>query len=287
MMDATTTLNPLSRKGFSLSEGQSREMQRAELREAAKGFEEMMLKIMLKEMFPKEGEESGFFGNGTGSGVYQQLFIDELARVSASSDQFGLAGMVERDVAAKAGLTDESEKRTEPIPGKSLGRHLPLPLRRSGYKSPAANGNADPSLSGQALRRYNEARFSLEAPLKGRISSEFGKRVDPFTGAERRHKGLDIAAPAGSVVSAAASGTVKYSGWQEGYGNIVIIGHEGGYETRYAHNSDNMVRKGDAVTAGQPIAKVGSTGRSTGPHLHFEVRRQNTPVDPSDLFATN
>jgi murein DD-endopeptidase MepM/ murein hydrolase activator NlpD len=159
-----------------------------------------------------------------------------------------------------------------------------MPLRRLGHR-PSANGVVDPSLKSQALRNYNEARFSLSKPVEGRISSDFGERKDPFTGKTRRHKGLDIAAPAGTKVAAAASGKVTYSGWKPGYGNIVIIEHAGGYETRYAHNSGTKVREGDTVTAGQPIATVGSTGRSTGPHLHFEVRQNGAPVDPGKYLA--
>lgn len=114
-----------------------------------------------------------------------------------------------------------------------------------------------------------------------RVSSGFGLRLDPFSGVERAHHGLDIAAPAGSPVRAAADGVVRYAGKRGGYGNVVILSHADGTETRYAHCKTLAVRPGDRVEAGADIATVGSTGRSTGPHLHFEVRRDGQPIDPA------
>jgi flagellar protein FlgJ len=287
MMAATHNITSLPGMATSKSDREGLEHRRAKLREAAQGFEEMLLNRMYQEMFPNEDEEGGFFGEGAGSGTYQQLFINELAKITAASGQLGLTEMVERDVAARAGLTEESSnKRTEPIPGTTLGRPLPIPYRRTVLGS-ATDVKADPTLANRALQSYNEIRFSLQSPVKGRISSPFGERNDPFTGNSRQHKGLDIAAPAGTKVSAAASGTVAFSGWKPGYGNTVIIEHGDGYETRYAHNSDLTVRKGDTVTAGDTIAKVGSTGRSTGPHLHFELRQDGSPVDPGKYLARN
>jgi murein DD-endopeptidase MepM/ murein hydrolase activator NlpD len=96
----------------------------------------------------------------------------------------------------------------------------------------------------------------------------------------QRHDGIDIAAPEGTGIGAAASGTVVYAGEQSGYGSIVILRHEGGLLTLYAHASKLLVRHGDRVGAGQPIAKVGRSGRTSGPHLHFEVREGTRPRNP-------
>lgn len=111
-------------------------------------------------------------------------------------------------------------------------------------------------------------------PSRGSISSRFGKRYSSF------HTGVDIAAPRGSANKAADGGIVTFTGWSGGYGNLVIINHENGYETYYAHNDSITCKKGQRVARGDKIGTVGSTGNATGPHLHFEVRVNGVPVDP-------
>ncbi|WP_422134512.1 MULTISPECIES: M23 family metallopeptidase [unclassified Endozoicomonas] len=115
---------------------------------------------------------------------------------------------------------------------------------------------------------------------KGWLSSRFGQRADPFTGKLSWHSGIDMAAVNGSDIIAVAAGVVTWSGDRSGYGLMVEVNHVNGYVTRYAHNYSNEVKVGDIVTRGQVIAKVGSTGRSTGPHVHFEVIRNGKHVDP-------
>lgn len=114
----------------------------------------------------------------------------------------------------------------------------------------------------------------------GVVTSKFGYRRHPITGRRSMHKGIDIAGKRGSDILAMADGLVIYAGRKSGYGNIVEIRHANGLETRYAHNQRNLVREGDLVRKGQVIAKLGSTGRSTGPHIHFEVRRNGEAIDP-------
>lgn len=120
----------------------------------------------------------------------------------------------------------------------------------------------------------------LVRPADGAISSTFGTRVHPIFGDTRMHSGIDFASPMGAPVRAAASGTVVSASYQSGYGNAVVINHGGGVATLYAHLSAFSVREGQTVTASMRIASVGSTGYSTGPHLHFEVRVNGVPVDP-------
>lgn len=117
-------------------------------------------------------------------------------------------------------------------------------------------------------------------PAQGPITSPFGYRVHPIFGTMRFHTGVDIGAYYGSPVLASDSGVVIDSGWMGGYGNCIIVDHGGGYSTLYAHCSELYVSYGQSVARGQQIAAVGSTGNSTGPHLHFEVRINGEPVDP-------
>ena len=114
----------------------------------------------------------------------------------------------------------------------------------------------------------------------GYVSSGFGSRLDPFTGFEGPHEGIDLAAPPGTPILAAASGIVSYADEGGSYGMLVEITHGGGYVTRYAHNASILVQPGETVRRGDTIALLGSTGRSTAPHLHFEVLRDGYPVDP-------
>jgi murein DD-endopeptidase MepM/ murein hydrolase activator NlpD len=117
-------------------------------------------------------------------------------------------------------------------------------------------------------------------PLNGPITSEFGWRTHPIFGTQRYHSGLDIGGDYGLPIAAAASGTVIHSGWISGYGYTVIIDHGGGITTLYGHNESLLVGEGESVSQGQTIAMCGSTGNSTGPHCHFEVRENGEPVSP-------
>lgn len=117
-------------------------------------------------------------------------------------------------------------------------------------------------------------------PVAAPISSQFGYRMHPILGYERFHAGIDFAADYGEVIRAAAPGYVIFAGWYGGYGNTVIVDHGNGVTTLYAHADGLYAREGQAVQRGEPIALVGSTGLSTGPHLHFELRSNGEPVDP-------
>lgn len=117
-------------------------------------------------------------------------------------------------------------------------------------------------------------------PISGSVTSDFGWRMHPITGTQKFHSGIDIGGDYGMPIHAAQSGTVEYAGWISGYGNAVIINHGGGISTLYGHNESLTVSVGDTVGQGQTIAYCGSTGNSTGPHCHFEVRQNGEPVSP-------
>ena len=130
-------------------------------------------------------------------------------------------------------------------------------------------------------RELNKQVYPEGRPVQeGWISSYFGRRADPFTGFSAVHKGVDFAGPEGTVVSSVAAGLVTFSGERAGFGQMVEINHGNGLATRYCHNEKLLVKQGDMVRKGQDVSLMGSTGHSTGPHLHFEVLKNGSQVDP-------
>lgn len=121
-------------------------------------------------------------------------------------------------------------------------------------------------------------------PASGRLTSKFGNRRDPFTRKIRFHQGIDIANSSGTNIKAAAKGVVKFAGYNGNYGRTIIIDHGYGYKTLYAHNRKILVKVGDKVEKGQVISKMGSSGRSTGSHLHFEIHKDNKPINPFNVL---
>lgn len=122
------------------------------------------------------------------------------------------------------------------------------------------------------------------APVRGILTDGFGGRSDPFTGEPGTHNAIDISSAAGQAVRAPADGIVVKAEWANGYGNVIYISHGYGYSTRYGHLSAYAVKPGQHIKRGDIIAYVGSTGRSTGPHLHYEVRLNNNPVNPLEYI---
>ncbi|MCP8882375.1 M23 family metallopeptidase [Devosia sp. XJ19-1] len=225
----------------------------------------------------------------------------DMAATSASVTQ-----MMTETQQAMTGIAVAASERTENIVSElsKLGIALNLPVAPlDGVGGPllAANEGAaatspmieDANAVMQALMLYKAARDSLELapvhmPITGnfRQSSGYGNRKDPFTGNRAFHSGLDFAAPSGTSVLSAADGVVSFVGERSGYGKVVEVEHGNGLMTRYAHLSGYIAQKGQKVLTGTPIAKVGSTGRSTGPHLHFEVHRADTSLDPKPFLET-
>ena len=135
-------------------------------------------------------------------------------------------------------------------------------------------------------RNVHERAMPSGKPIaEGWLSSRYGKRSDPFTGKQVFHKGLDFAGRKGADVLAVGDGVVSWSGKSSGYGNLIEINHGNGYVTRYGHNQHHLVEVGDTVKKGQQVAMMGSTGRSTGPHVHFEVLHNGKRVNPAKYIG--
>jgi len=194
----------------------------------------------------------------------------------------------------QVGKLDDGEFNFDEEPGQG-GLEVSNGADTSAYALPETLGKSIDQLSGQfdaqqaqleALRDLLMDR-SIESslrptgmPVNGYISSYFGGRPDPFSGHSARHTGIDIAAPTGTPVTAVAEGMVTFAGQRSGYGDVIEIDHGNGYMTRYAHNSALIVHPGQRVRVGDVIAKAGSTGRSTGSHVHFEVWYHDRVVNP-------
>ncbi|MDI3523020.1 MAG: hypothetical protein PWP43_1202, partial [Bacillota bacterium] len=181
-------------------------------------------------------------------------------------------------------LSPEAGKKQESpggLPNRTLSvevlsRSLKMQSERAGLLRRSLTGLVDD------VERYQKkmAHRPNMWPVNGRITSSFGSRRSPFGGGYEVHEGIDIAAPYGSPVRATADGRVVFAGWRSGYGRLVILDHGYGYRTAYGHNSRIRVRVGQEVKGNSVIAYVGSTGRSTGPHVHYEVWFQGKKVNP-------
>jgi murein DD-endopeptidase MepM/ murein hydrolase activator NlpD len=212
--------------------------------------------------------KSGLLDKGFAHDTYLSLFDQEIARHMARREDLGLTALLQRQ------LKDADADRQLPgRPDTALPRPSTALHARRAAAIDAYRQQAGPT----------DGMFML--PVEGQHTSGFGMRLHPIDHEERLHSGMDIAAPAGTPIQAAAAGQVVFSGTQAGYGNVVVIQHEEGYSTLYAHTTANLVSVGTTVSQGQPIATVGSTGRSTGPHLHFEVRKDGKRLDPVQFFA--
>jgi murein DD-endopeptidase MepM/ murein hydrolase activator NlpD len=227
---------------------------------AARTFEAYMVSFLASTM--RSTCKDGPFNAGA-AGMFAQLFDQEIGERVASTGAFGLQDAVKRAMEGTGGIGGDGRGSRMFTPVSTTGPHAHTPAPHA--------PEAEPDLSvGGFLRR---------------VTSGFGVRANPLGAGHETHAGVDLGAPAGATIRAVKDGTVRFAGERGGYGNCVIVDHGDGTETRYAHCASLGVAPGTAVHAGQAIATVGSTGRSTGPHLHFEVRRNGAPIDPTALLA--
>ncbi|MGQ4272815.1 peptidoglycan DD-metalloendopeptidase family protein [Terrihabitans sp. B22-R8] len=172
-----------------------------------------------------------------------------------------------------------------PVKASLVGPFIPL-FGKTPSEAASGLDRLSSSIEEQQDLRARLAHLPLRAPIRSdEVTSPYGSRVDPFLGRLAFHSGVDLKAPSGSPVLATASGTVVSAGWNGGYGLMVEVRHSGGFATRYGHLSSVAVKEGDAVNIGTLIGRVGSTGRSTGAHLHYEVRRDGEPTNPGRYLA--
>jgi murein DD-endopeptidase MepM/ murein hydrolase activator NlpD len=224
-------------------------------------FTRMMIKEMRKAM-PQDGPFSG-----KEMSMYMDLLDDSLAERIAESGSMGIAKQMNRHLQA----TDGHHLRSDTSSVPSIPSHKPTHLL--GHDTHAHHHHHAGHLPGGDSN-----------PLSGKVTSTFGKRIDPITGKARLHKGLDIAAAKGTAIQSVRAGTVTFAGEKGGYGKVVYVDHGDGLETRYAHCSEILVKTGEKISQGQTLAEVGSTGRSTGNHLHFEARKDGVAIDPESIF---
>lgn len=219
-----------------------------ELKKACQEFEAIFTYQLLKSM-RKTIDKSDLFHGGQGEEIYEALLDQELSKKLAGSGRSSLANLLYQQLKGEAGLSG-----------------LPETDMEEAVDSSAQN---------------------FQWPLKTRISSGFGWRQDPINGQRRFHQGIDLPAVEGSPVRAALPGRVIYSDYKQDYGQVVVLDHGHGFTTLYAHNKENLVKTGEWVRGGSCLARVGSSGRSTGPHLHFEVRKNGEYLDPLDYLDFN
>jgi Rod binding domain-containing protein len=233
---------------------------RAKVVELAEQFEAMLLTQMLREMRQSmlTDDSDGGDGDGLGLGAHAMTeTVDSALALSMShASRLGVSDFIVRAFERQGQAPEAPAVPAQPGSGPATG-HAPEP-------------------TGAIV----EAGASPAVVPAGSVSSGFGWRADPISGRPRFHSGTDVRMAYGHDVPVAAGGTVASVGNQGGYGLTVVVDHGGGVETRYAHLSSAPIRPGDVVESGQIIAQSGNSGRSTGPHLHFEVLNNGQAVDP-------
>lgn len=225
--------------------------------DAYQQVESMMLRQML--------QSSGAFkpAEVAGGQVRADMFVEALANAVAKGGGIGIARMLEDSL---------SQAEDAEAPAKLPKTSSPSPAKVPSSSAPPPSSAALPAV--------------LDLPAPEHVTSAFGPRIHPIEGAPKYHTGVDLRAPEGSPILAAQSGIVKSAGQRGGYGNAVEIDHGDGMSTLYAHASELLVVPGEKVRQGQAIARSGDSGHTTGPHLHFEVRVNDRPVDPTRALNT-
>ncbi len=248
-------------------------------KEAGQQLEAFFMRRMLAEMRATVGE--GMFSGGYSGEMFQDMLDEAMADEMSAAGGLGIAEMIQRELGEDPSLAvSAASEFSMSAPGGS-GRS-------------ESGSDMLPDLPPVSAKRVSQVYASTrkahshglrDMPVQARVSSTFGRRVHPVTGAKSFHEGIDLAAVKGTEVATSGPGVVVKAGKAGTYGNLVIVDHGGGLQTRYAHLDSIEVQVGQQLAAGQSIGKVGDTGRVTGAHLHFEVRRNGKAIDPKTLLS--
>jgi murein DD-endopeptidase MepM/ murein hydrolase activator NlpD len=236
---------------------------------ASKELEAFFLKRLMSEA---RGSGGGMLDGGFAGDTFREMLDGALSDQMSKSGGVGLAKVIQKSLHQDP----ETPSAIGALGVLQPSAHPPVPLAHPGRYAPTAIDGL--STTAPSAELASGAAFLKPAP--GRYTSGFGERIDPINHDASVHPGLDIAARTGTPVVAAAAGKVVRAGDAGTYGNLVVIRHPSGLETRYAHLSAVTVKAGDEVGPGQEVGLVGATGRVTGPHLHFEVRKDGKALDP-------
>jgi murein DD-endopeptidase MepM/ murein hydrolase activator NlpD len=227
---------------------------KSELKKVAQEFEAIFISQLLKVM-RETIDESGSTEEGFGKSTYTEMFDQELSVSLAKRGALGISDLLYQNL-VKSEIQKESSDSSQ-APASPQGAGI-----------------------GASSRIDTQEISDLQLPVLAPVSSPFGVRVDPLSHKMRSHKGVDLAAPKGTAIASPLPGTVVSAGYENGYGNTILIQHSDGLRTRYGHLDSINVKAGEKISEQQMIGTVGDSGRSTGPHLHFEVIRMGKPVDP-------
>jgi murein DD-endopeptidase MepM/ murein hydrolase activator NlpD len=259
---------------------------RTKVRELAEQFESMLIAQMLRQMRQSMLSDDSGESEGLGSRTMTDTIDGQLALTLSRSSRLGLADFLANAIERQ---TDGGAGPARPMPflletPSAIPLHAP-PLKNRGTLQGSLPPTATVTPPGETdrirtLLPVDVAGGAAPTPPAGTETSAFGWRQDPITGQQRFHAGTDVRMAYGQGVRVAAGGRVASVGNQGGYGLTVVVDHGSGVETRYAHLSSSPIKPGDLVESGQIIAQSGNSGRSTGPHLHFEVLKGGQAVDP-------
>jgi murein DD-endopeptidase MepM/ murein hydrolase activator NlpD len=269
---------------------------------AAQQLEAYFLRRVLSEV-----KTSGGMAQGIGGDTFQDMFNEALADKMSEAGGVGLSKQIAEQLEAGHGaaprppapgldstLPGRGSRGASSVSALSLHKEptaaIALPQQQPGgipLTSAPRGAAVYAQVSAQAAKAA-EGKLGMDAlvvrPVPGRVTSRMGDRFDPIDGHHSHHAGIDLAARTGTPVVAAGAGKVVRAGEASGYGNLVVVDHGNGTQTRYAHLDRIDVKVGDTLDAGQSLGAAGATGRVTGAHLHFEIRQDGEPVDPAAML---